>query len=52
MDEEDERDRLDLPQLASEIVCGGRLAPRIAKLLDLTAEGARHRRPALAERAR
>ena len=50
MDEEDERDRLDLRELAREILGGRSLAPRVAELLDLAAERARHRRPALAER--
>ena len=51
VDEEDERDGVDRVELGPEIVGRRRLAPRVAELLDLAAVRARHRDPALAERA-
>ena len=51
MDEEDERDRLQLLERARQVVGRGRLAPRMAQLLDLATERPCHRGPALAELA-
>ena len=51
MDEEDERDRLELGEPARELGRGRRLAPLEAQLLDLAAVAAGHRRPPLSELA-